>query len=182
MLGRSFKALRSQSKEVVKVLTMRVTKQAKHTSFILVLMQMFVLQHFVGKLLYLSGETEVVLYWNFLSEAQLLRTAMSFIMRTAVLLFSLGKYWQWVFLQMNSMGEGNVLLNNQKKNGIYELLKLLRSISICFGLNSSELHFFAVCFRLDLPLRFSDCGSPAWKKCHTAVLQLFQFSYSHNLV
>lgn len=58
MLGRSFKALRSQSKEVVKVLTMRVTKQAKHTSFILVLMQMFVLQHFVGKLLYLSGETD----------------------------------------------------------------------------------------------------------------------------
>lgn len=53
MLGRSFKALRSQSKEVVKVLTMRVTKQAKHTSFILVLMQMF-----VGKLLYLSGETD----------------------------------------------------------------------------------------------------------------------------
>lgn len=129
-----------------------------------------------------ARQIEVVLYWNFLSEAQLLRTAMSFIMRTAVLLFSLGKYWQWVFLQMNSMGEGNVLLNNQKKNGIYELLKLLRSISICFGLNSSELHFFAVCFRLDLPLRFSDCGSPAWKKCHTAVLQLFQFSYSHNLV
>lgn len=39
------------------------------------------------------------------------------------------------------MGEGNVLLNNQKKSCIYELLKLLRSISICFGLNSSELHF-----------------------------------------
>ncbi len=43
---------------------------------------------------------------------------------------------------------------------------------------------FAVCFRLDLcvSLWFSDCKGSVWWRCHTAVLQLFQLSFSDNLV
>ena len=82
----------------------------------------------------------------------------NFTVITASLLCSLSKYWYWItaLITINKVTERHLLRS-------YCSVRTMMNLS-------------AVCFRLDLCLRFwvSDCGGSVWWRRLSALLQLFQ--------